>query len=470
MIEAESSSAARLSATAADESAPRMPPQAKCIRDTGLERALIVELVAKAMYAGGKVHLPVLTAKIRLSINTLREVLAFMLAEQLVEVAFRGDSDLDVYYQLTANGNLRAAEFLARSRYVGAAPVTLQAYRDMVARQSVRLPQMARTSAAELATAFAEDSLDPAVQEMLGAAFQSSRSMLLHGPSGSGKTTLARKLGLLQPGIVAIPHAILIEQDIVQLYDPAVHLAPPPQQLRLAEERRSIDQRWAICQRPLVQCGAELSADMLELRFDEAGGMYHAPAHLTANNGILLIDDLGRQRMASADLLNRFSAPLDSGADHLAMAGGRKVGVPFDLTLVLATNLAPQLLLDDASMRRIGYKIPIGALGRESYRNLFRRRCRLAGIDCDEAVLEHVIARLHPASGRALLASYPGELLSRLADFAAFAGVAPRLTVSAVDKAWASMFAGCTTGAVAPAQPPLPFFAVSGDPLLERIS
>ena len=468
MMEAKQTGRPASAAEGADEVVTRLPPQPKTIRDTGLERALIVELVAKAMYAGGKIHLPVLTARIRLSINVLREVLAFMLAEQLVEVAFRGDSDLDVDYQLTGIGKLRAAEYLARCRYAGPAPVTLQAYRDVVARQSIRQLRATRIGRADVATAFAEDSLDAGVLDLIGAALQSSRSLLLHGPSGSGKTMLARKLGLLQPGMVAVPYALLVGQDIIQVHDPVAHLAPL-QALR-HEERRSSDARWAICQRPLVQVGAELSADMLELRFDEAGGMYHAPAHLMANNGILLIDDLGRQRMPTADLLNRISAPLDSGADHLPMAGGRKISVPFDVTLVFATNLAPHLLLDDSSMRRIGYKIHIGALGRENYRSVFRRQCRLAGIAADEAVIEYVMARLHPAAARALLASYPGELLGRIADFASFAGHEPRLTVAAVDQAWASMFAGCGSGAVAPAHAPVSFFAVSGDPLLERIS
>ena len=270
--------------------------------------------------------------------------------------------------------------------------------------------------------------------------------------------------------MIGVPYAILVEQDIVQVYDPVAHLAPPPQHLRVGEERRSIDSRWAVCQRPLVQVGAELSADMLDLRFDEAGGMYHAPAHLMANNGILLVDDLGRQRMPTADLLNRLGAPLDSGIDYLSLAGGRKVSMPFDVTLVLATNLAPHLLLDESAMRRIGYKIAIGALPRDSYRALFRRQCRVAGIACDDSVIDHVIGHLHAGSGRALLAGYPAELLSRIADFASFAGVEPRLTLSAVDKAWSSMFASCASGAAAPAQAPVPFFAVNGDPLLERIS
>lgn len=447
----------------------RMPPQPKTVRETGLEQSLIVELVVKTMYSSGKMHLPVLTGKLRLSINVLREVLGFMLAEQLVEVASRGDSDLDVNYQLTGIGKARAADFLARCRYIGPAPVTLHAYRDLVGRQSSGQAQLARVSAADLAAAFVEDSIDPQVRELVGAALQSSKSMLLYGPSGSGKTTLARKLGQLQQGVVAVPYAILVDQAIVLVYDPLLHL-PPSLPARQAEERRSTDSRWALCQRPVIQVGAEFSSEMLDLRYDEANGVYHAPPHFMANNGMLLVDDLGRQRMPTAELLNRWSAPLDSGADHLTLEGGHKVGVPFDVTLVLATNLSPHLLLDESLMRRVGYKIHVGAMAETSYRSLFRRQCRLAGIACDDSVVEYLLACLHASTGRALLASYPRELLNRIADFASFAGVEPRLTVPALEQAWASMFAACPSGASAPSQLSVPFLADCGDPLLERIS
>ncbi|UUZ51327.1 hypothetical protein LP420_18770 [Massilia sp. B-10] len=105
------------------------------------------------------------------------------------------------------------------------------------------------------------------MRDLVGAAMQSSRSMLLHGPSGSGKSLLARKLGLLQQGIVAVPYAILVSHDIVLVHDPLLHLAPATQS-RQSEERRSSDSRWALCQRPLIQVGAELSAEMLDLRHD----------------------------------------------------------------------------------------------------------------------------------------------------------------------------------------------------------
>ena len=123
------------------------------------------------------------------------------------------------------------------------------------------------------------------------------------------------------------------------------------------------------------------------------------------------------------------------------MDGGHKVSVPFDLTLVLATNLAPQILLDDAFLRRVGYKIQVGALSEAGYRALFRRQCRVLRVGCDDLVLDHLIGRLHAQSGRLLLASTPRELLARVADFASYAGTVPRLTVAGIEQAWNSLFA-----------------------------
>ena len=121
-------------------------------------------------------------------------------------------------------------------------------------------------------------------------------------------------------------------------------------------------------------------------------------------------------------------------------------------------------------MRRVAWKIQVGALSESHYRALFRRQCRLARIACDDAALDYLITCLHPSHGRALLASYPRELLSRIADFASFAGAQPRLTLPALEQAWMSMFAGCISGASAPSQPSVPILATCGDPLLERIS
>lgn len=473
MIEAEQTAArtadaARVQPGPAGEPVATLPPQPKTVRETGLELSMLVELAAKAMYSGAKIPLPVLAGKLRLSIGVMREVLDAMVAEQMAEAGWGGDTDLDLQYHLTATGKQRAAEYLARCRYAGPAPVTLQAYREVCLRQSTRQADAPRIGAAEMAAAFADDHLDVAVCEQLGASMQSSRSLLLYGPSGSGKSTLARKLGQLQQGLVAVPHALLVDQDIIQFYDPLVHLAPSLA-ARQGENQRSVDARWSLCQRPVVQVGAELSQEMLDLRFDSANGVYQAPPHFMANGGMLVVDDLGRQRVAPADLLNRWTTPLEAGIDQLTADGGHKIGVPFDATLVFVTNYAPQRLLDDASMRRVGYKIQIGALTEQNYRALFRHQCRLLRITHDDAVAEHLLTRLHGPAGRPLLASYPRELLGRICDFASFSGIAPRLTIATLEQAWVSMFAGCANGFASPSLPPAPYNAYGSDPLLERI-
>ncbi|MBC7858302.1 MAG: ATP-binding protein [Burkholderiaceae bacterium] len=419
-----------------------LPRQPKSVEDTGLERSLIVELIAKDMSIAGKTHLSGLTGALRLPINVLREALDFMVKEQLAEVAWRGASDVDVQYRLTAAGKQRAAVCLERCAYVGPAPVTLEAYRAMAERQR----QRQRVGAADVAAVFDDDDFDPGVLEQIGAAMHSGRSLFLYGPPGGGKSTLAGKLGALLPGMVALPHAVLVGQEIIALYDPALHLPPAPPyalQARQAQERRSGDARWTLCQRPVLRVGAELCPEMLALRHDGYSGSYQAPLHLKANHGMLVIDDLGRQRIAANELLQRYMQPLDAGLDQLTLRGGHKFSVPFDVLLVFATNLAPQSLLDASFLRRLGYKIHVGPLGARGYAALFRRQCRAASLACDDAVVRHLLERLHGASGRPLLASYPHELLGRVADFAGCAGLAPSLTVAALEQAWNSMFAAC---------------------------
>lgn len=112
-----------------------LPTAPKTIRDTGLDRLLLVELVAKSIFIHGRTGLSLLASKLKLSINVLNEVLAFMVAEHLAEVVRRGESDIDIDYQLSGAGKQRAAEYMAGCRYVGPAPVTLDAYSAMVARQ-----------------------------------------------------------------------------------------------------------------------------------------------------------------------------------------------------------------------------------------------------------------------------------------------------------------------------------------------
>lgn len=442
-----SMSGAGAAATEGDVAAV-LPRQPRTVRDTGLESRLVTALVLKVLHAGGKTPLSLLTGRLRLAVGVVREVLQGLVAGQQAEVAWSGETDLDVHYQLTAAGQRAAAEHLAESRYAGPAPVTLAAWRAVVAHQSQRRPDAPRLARAELEAVLDGDGLDAPLRELIGAALYSGRPLLLYGPSGSGKTTLARKFARLRQDPIAVPYAVLVNHEIVQLHDPALH--PSPLQLRGLDERRSVDARWLLSQRPLVHVGAELARDMLELRVDAASGVLRAPPHILANNGLLVLDDLGRQRVPAGELLHRWLGALAAGQDHVAVPHGPSHALPFDVDLVLATSLAPESVLDDACLRRIGYRIAVGPLSETSYRALLRRQARLRRIDVDEAALDYLICELHRRTRRPLLAAWPHELLGRIADFAGFAGRTPRCDVDGLVQAWTSLFG---TSALPPALP-----------------
>jgi hypothetical protein len=415
-----------------------LPRQPRTVRDTGLDARFVTALVVKTMHAGGRTPLSLLSGKLKLSVGVVREVLQDLVATQQAEVAWAGDSDLDVQYQLTAFGLRAAAEYLAESRYCGPAPVPLASWRAVVAHQSLRRIDAARVAPAELHALLADDGIEPPVRELLGAALHSNRPLLLYGPSGSGKTSLACKLARLRQEPVAVPYAVLVNHEVVQIHDPALH--PAPLAARALEERRSSDARWALCQRPLVHVGAELTRDMLELRLDGAAGAFRAPPQLLANNGLLVVDDLGRQRVPAGELMHRLLGAFEHGQDHVAVPGGASHALPFDVCLVLATSLAPESVLDDSCLRRIGYRIAIGPLSEPAYRAQLARQAMLRRIDLDPAALDYLLNDLHRRTRRPLLAAYPHELLGRIADFAGFNGRTPRFDIDSVVQAWSSLF------------------------------
>ncbi len=80
---------------------------------------------------------------------------------------------------------------------------------------------------------------------------------------------------------------------------------------------------------------------------------------MKSNCGTLLIDDFGRQRVSPTEILNCWIVPLERNVDFLTLPSGRQIRVPFNQTLVLATNLEPTELVDEAFLRRIPYKVEL---------------------------------------------------------------------------------------------------------------
>jgi len=364
-----------------------------------------------------------------LSLGVIDEIFQFFRKEQLCEVKrMTAGSHVIV---ASAQGKQRGAELLALNQYTGPAPVSLADYSMRVGMQSV---QHIAFKPADVSRAFYQMVLGQEILTRIGTALVSGTSMFLHGPSGTGKTSIAATIPAVYDDYVWVPHAVVVDNQIVSVFDPGVHQQNPDV---MAEES---DRRWVLCRRPCVLAGGELSAELLDLQFNPISKFYTAPLQMKANNGVLILDDFGRQRMRPDELLNRWMTPLDRRVDFLTLPGGRKFEVPFDLFVVFATNLDPNQLADEAFLRRIPNKIAVDYATPEQFLDIFRRECQVRLIACDEGVPEHLVQYIGKQLKLPLAQCHPRDLINQIFWAARYAGVEPHLTREAVEEACRAHF------------------------------
>lgn len=421
-------------------SASLMPIPPATVEETGLPFFFLVELVAKHLFRGGPQRASELADRLHLLPGVTESLLVFMRDERLIEVQARtqgtvsGAMTKDFTYALTDLGRARAGDAMARCQYAGPAPVSLGDYVRQVALQSFRDERVTRD---DVRRHFGSEVIRPDLLEQFGAAMNSGRAMFVYGPPGAGKTYIAERLIGLMAGAVYIPHAIYVEGEIIQVHDPLVHRpVEHPNEARSRIERHvAQDGRWVRCNRPVVLNGGELSLSMLDLQFDHESRYYTAPPQVKANNGLLIIDDLGRQLSEPRVIMNRWIVPMDRQMDYLALHTGVKFQVPFDLSLVFSTNLPPSSLADEAFLRRLGYKIYVGHLDEASYGEIFKRVCQQMGVPFSEAGLAYVLQR-HEREHKPLLACIPRDLVGQVRDHASYLGQAPALDEGLLGWAW----------------------------------
>jgi hypothetical protein len=245
---------------------------------------------------------------------------------------------------------------------------------------------------------------------------------------------LAERMLRVYSDAILLPHSIEVDGQIISLYDPVVHH-------RIEVDEPDLDPRWVVCRRPCIVVGGELIPSMLELRLDEASGIYAAPLQMKANNGIFIIDDFGRQLMSPRDLLNRWIVPLDRRVDYLTLRYGVKFQIPFELMVVFSTNLEPSDLADEAFLRRIHNKIFVAAVDEKCFDQIFTRVVASYNIPTEADSAEY-LRKLCLREGRTeLRACYPADICNILISIGKYEGRPARMTKPELERATALYFA-----------------------------
>jgi hypothetical protein len=239
---------------------------------------------------------------------------------------------------------------------------------------------------------------------------------------------------VLAEDLVWIPYAVEVDGQIITVFDAAIH------KRIVASEPPNHDDRWVLCQRPAVMVGGELTAEMLDLQFNPTTKFYVAPAQMKANNGVLIIDDFGRQRIRPEDLLNRWVVPLDRRIDFLALAGGKKIEVPFEMLIVFASNMDPAELVDACFLRRIQTKIKIGGATDEQFTEIFRRVAAEHRVNYDPAIPKDLITFIRGTLKQDLRSCYPRDIINQVLWAAQFEGKKPYVDFIAMKQALEAYF------------------------------
>jgi predicted ATPase with chaperone activity len=414
------------------KSEPKVGPthRPKSLAALDVRQSVLEEIALKTLYLSGALSVLELAEKMRLSYEVVDALFCQLRLEQLCLVT--GMTGHVHQIAITAQGRNRAMELLAHNHYSGAAPVAFESYVDQTRKQSVK---KADVHAPDVHRAFAHLVIDDDTLRKFGTALNSGSSVFLWGPAGTGKTTMAETLSrVLAQDEVWIPYAIEVDGQIITVYDPSIHK-------RVEEhEPEDRDARWVLCQRPSVLVGGELTAEMLDLQFNSSSKFYVAPAQMKANNGVLIIDDFGRQRLRPDELLNRWIVPLDRRIDFLTLVGGKKIEVPFEMLIVFASNMDPAELIDPAFLRRIQTKIKIGEVTQEQFCEIFRRVAAEKHIRYDQSIPGDLIDFIRLSMKQELRSCYPRDIVNQVCWAAQYEGQTPYIDRASLQTALNAYF------------------------------
>lgn len=405
-----------------------VPPFPKCVKDLDVSSNFLTDLALKAVSLEADPTSTNVAARLHLPMMTAEELLQHLYREKYIEM--KGVIGLHNHrYAVLERGWSELGRLMSFCSYVGPAPVSLKSYSETITQQVRCRPPVKKKTIEQALTGLV---LPDEAYEILGLVATSARSLFLNGSSGNGKTATARALVNAIPGDIWIPYAIEVDGQVIRVFDSHNH-----QPVKHTNE--DYDKRWVRIRAPLVVVGGELTIQSLDLMNTDSQRFYEAPFQMKANGGVLVVDDLGRQRCSATELLNRWIIPLENRIDYLTLNTGKKFQVPFEQIVVFATNLTETDLEDEAFMRRMGYRLHFSAPTPDAYMEIFTGYARTRGLAAEPRLVTRLMER-YLSEGRIPKCCDPRDLIDRCIELCKLRGQPIRLSADGLDVIWKGYF------------------------------
>jgi hypothetical protein len=419
------------------------PLAPKTIAETGLEPDTLQKLLAKTLHLHGTMTPSALSRELCLPITVVSQLIGDMQRLQLIEARGLAGADMrsELRYALGGAGIPFALEAMGQSKYVGPAPITLDAFHAQIQNQSITGEHIHR---AELVECLNHLVLPGDLVDRLGPAINSAKSILFYGAPGNGKTSIAEAIGTAFKDVVYLPHCIEVGGQFIRFFDTTVHApveeAPAPAISAMAgEKKEQRDMRWVACHRPVILTGGELTLHMLDLMYNPVSNFYEAPIHLKAVGGIFIVDDFGRQQTNPQAILNRWIIPLERKYDFLTLHTGKKFSIPFDQLVIFSTNIEPKQLADSAGLRRLYYKLNIPVPTLDDFRKIFISECKARQIFFNEDLFAWFLKKFYIDPGNDPAGHHPKYVLDYIGSVCSYRDTPVEMSEELLSSAWENL-------------------------------